>query len=382
MEKLLPHATVGELSQDSTNIEQIVAEEYRRLSQKVSLQYPGQDLKDAGVSVKVKAYCNTDQPADQDESICSNVQQSTPENPSKIEFEVTLTWDGDKEKCPEDQTSLFSIFGMDASASVDLSFICDCQCEKTLSLPDFIIEAEDKTSQKFTCNEGNYTTCGLCECPPNKTGNMCECDAKTDGDKDFYVNCINPDEPEENRKICSNWGTCSCGKCQCMKFGSSRTISGEYCQCDTDTCPKGDNGLPCGGPEHGIPQCDGTCECKPGWKMDSTGACDCSSDESTCYAPDQLGTVRIQVFLILILVGTFFRTKTKKMVKSFLVKASNPALDMVAAYVVNASAMSTAITMGSIQATTAKNLTPNATIKKTARSVFMRRLQIPRITTF
>ena len=27
---------------------------------------------------------------------------------------------------------------------------------------------------------------------------MCECDAKTEGDKDFYRNCIDPNEPEES----------------------------------------------------------------------------------------------------------------------------------------------------------------------------------------
>ena len=77
----------------------------------------------------------------------------------------------------------------------------------------------------------------------------------------------------------------------CSKFGAGRTIYGDYCQCDTDACQKGSNGLPCGGKEHGECKCDGTCECKEGWKGD---ACECSTDQSTCYKPEELG---IEVFL-------------------------------------------------------------------------------------
>ena len=124
-------------------------------------------------------------------------------------------------------------------------------------------EKEQKT-EEFTCNTGQYTTCGQCECPPDKIGNMCECQIDSEGDKDFYSNCTDPDAPEDQKKICSGWGQCQCGKCACQKFGAERTIYGEYCQCDTDLCPKGSNGMPCGGKEHGNCLCDGTCECAPG----------------------------------------------------------------------------------------------------------------------
>ena len=93
---------------------------------------------------------------------------------------------------------------------------------------------------------------------------MCECQIDSEGDKDFYSNCTDPDAPEDQKKICSGWGQCQCGKCACQKFGAERTIYGEYCQCDTDLCPKGSNGMPCGGKEHGNCLCDGTCECAPG----------------------------------------------------------------------------------------------------------------------
>lgn len=43
------------------------------------------------------------------------------------------------------------------------------------------------------------------------------------------------------------------------------------------------NNEECGGPEHGLCNCDGTCSCNDGW----TGEfCDCSTDNSTCQAPN------------------------------------------------------------------------------------------------
>ena len=59
-------------------------------------------------------------------------------------------------------------------------------------------------------------------------------------------------------------------------------------------CQKGSNGLPCGGKEHGECKCDGTCECKEGWKGD---ACECSTDQSTCYKPEELGITGFKFFV-------------------------------------------------------------------------------------
>ena len=54
LKKLLPHASVGELRRNSTNVEEIVTQEYKKLSQRVSLQYPP-TLKEKGIEVTVKA---------------------------------------------------------------------------------------------------------------------------------------------------------------------------------------------------------------------------------------------------------------------------------------------------------------------------------------
>ena len=77
----------------------------------------------------------------------------------------------------------------------------------------------------------------------------------------------------------------------CSKFGAGRTIYGDYCQCDTDACQKGSNGLPCGGKEQG--ECK--CECKEGWKRD---ACECSTDQSTCHKPEELGITGFKYFVL------------------------------------------------------------------------------------
>ena len=127
LQKLLPHATVGELSDDSKDVVEIVQKKYKELAQKVSLQYS--DLPDA-VSVKIVARCGGDEPQknQEEKGFCTEVQQS-----QTVQFDVELVWDGtdDGTPCPQSKTANFSIFGMDAWTSINLDFICDCDCQVT-----------------------------------------------------------------------------------------------------------------------------------------------------------------------------------------------------------------------------------------------------------
>ena len=128
LQKLLPHATVGELDDKSTEVINIVEEKYRLLSQKVSLKYS--ELPE-GISAKVTAKCNNveDQP-DAEKGICNGVKAN-----GAVQFEVELIWDENSEgECPSQTNVEFAIYGMDAKTKINLNFICDCQC-KAVEIP-------------------------------------------------------------------------------------------------------------------------------------------------------------------------------------------------------------------------------------------------------
>lgn len=80
---------------------------------------------------------------------------------------------------------------------------------------------------------------------------------------------------------CSGKGQCVCGVCECDKRNNpEEVISGKYCECDNFSCER-DQGLLCGGPEHGICEC-GHCNCKPGWMGED---CTCRASNDTCMPP-------------------------------------------------------------------------------------------------
>lgn len=80
--------------------------------------------------------------------------------------------------------------------------------------------------------------------------------------------------------ICSNKGSCMCGKCLCDdKTKDGLLIYGKHCECDDYSCPKDSNGLTCGGKGR---CCDKKCDCIDGWTGES---CECPMDESACVSP-------------------------------------------------------------------------------------------------
>ena len=84
---------------------------------------------------------------------------------------------------------------------VEVELICECECEK----------GGEANSPKCK-NLGTYK-CGICYCNPGRYGEICECDEQTQADdsKCKQANSTNPDV------VCSNAGSCVCGKCVCNK---------------------------------------------------------------------------------------------------------------------------------------------------------------------
>ncbi|KAJ8307663.1 hypothetical protein KUTeg_014785, partial [Tegillarca granosa] len=124
---------------------------------------------------------------------CENVKLG-----ESITFEVEI----ELKSCPPNSTQYntsidISPLGISEKTTVNLNYICQCDCEKpNVSVPD-----SPKCSSKGT------EVCGTC----------------------------NPD----TQAICSNQGLCSCGTCDCFTrtSTSAEKYSGQWCQCDDYSCP-------------------------------------------------------------------------------------------------------------------------------------------------
>uniref|UniRef100_A0ACB8FJV5 Uncharacterized protein n=1 Tax=Sphaerodactylus townsendi TaxID=933632 RepID=A0ACB8FJV5_9SAUR len=86
--------------------------------------------------------------------------------------------------------------------------------------------------------------------------------------------------------ICSNAGTCLCGRCKCDNLEGNGLIHGKYCECDDRECIDEETGEMCTG--HGKCYC-GNCYCEPGWHGDKCELqCDITPWEikKRCTSPD------------------------------------------------------------------------------------------------
>ena len=154
---------------------------------------------------------------------------------------------------------------MDAQTDVKMNFICDCDCK-------------DNKPDNIECQNGGDYNCGVCECADGYSGisrykkiyfykylivgNTCTC-VQAEITEETGT-CIQPGSSYGD-SLCSGKGKCDeCTKtCTCFDWGVNRTVTGDFCECDTDLCPKGPNGLPCAG--NGQCDCDtGECRCEEG----------------------------------------------------------------------------------------------------------------------
>ncbi|XP_067138618.1 integrin beta-PS-like [Centruroides vittatus] len=242
-------STVALLSHDSSNIVQLIQEQYNAITSTVKLTSNASDL----VNFTFFSSC----PGGGDK--CENVPPGT-----VVSFEMEVTLDS----CPPDrnlwnQTFLVSPVGVDEALIVDLTMMCECQCQTP----------ENREEESVLCSGEGTLECGSCLCPPGRAGKRCECDAK-DGSYRNDSACIG-----HNNVICSGRGICVCGQCMCeTRYDPNERIFGHFCECDNFSCNRYKNAI-CAG--HGICQC-GVCECFPGWTGDS---CQCEDSVNACFDP-------------------------------------------------------------------------------------------------
>jgi protocadherin alpha len=264
LSKLIEGSTVGELAEDSSNIVELVRDNYDKISGSVELKAEGAE--DVTVSFKSKCFGNESRPTAKCDGI--GIGQN-------VTFEVTVEVD----KCPEDpalRRKTFQIYpvGLTEKLTVNVDLQCECECEKD--------GPREPKSPK--CNGNGTLVCNACICDSGYYGRHCECDSRNLNTEDYDAACRRPN----STLICEGRGQCVCGECVCGKVAGKSELqySGKYCECNTYACPYY-NRMICGGPERGYCDCSGKCVCKEGY---SGEACSCKESNDTCIASDGVGT--------------------------------------------------------------------------------------------
>jgi integrin beta 1 len=238
------------LSNDSSNVVELVREEYSKISSSV-------ELKDNAASPIKITYSS---------SCLNNWRQTIETNKCdrlRVGDVVTFTAEFVVTSCPqnkEDWKQIVQIYpvGVNQSLIIDFEMICDCPCEHS-NHPQFEINSPK-------CRGFGTYKCGICECDKFHNGQFCEMAVTT--------RALEPNNHCKAHNLtlidCSGRGICVGGFCECDKrFNHDEVISGQYCQCDNFSCNR-ENGLLCSGPDHGTCSC-GVCQCYPGWSGDACG---------------------------------------------------------------------------------------------------------------
>lgn len=258
-------SSAGTLSNDSSNIVELVKAQYQAITSSI-------EMKDnAKLPVKITYYssCVGDGPPRQTNK-CSGLRVG-----SRVQFKARI----EVLKCPKDprewqQTIEIYPVGINEKVLIDLSMMCQCDCEKPGN--DGYIENARQCSY-----HGTYM-CGICKCAPDFFGRSCECNAENlSFHGDLKAGC-RPDNTTTT--LCNNRGDCICGKCECYpRENPEEIVSGDYCECDNFSCDRYDGKL-CSGPDHGECVC-GKCSCNSEWDMPGYTACECKASNETCITP-------------------------------------------------------------------------------------------------
>jgi integrin beta 1 len=251
-------STVGELANDSSNVVDLVKQNYRQISSTVEMKTEGAD----DVSVYFKTKCNGTEL--RDTAMCSGLGIG-----ANVSFEVSV----EVTKCPKDRTmwnKTFSIYpvGLTEKLKMNLDLICECECE--------LEQHEERFSEK--CNKSGTFECGACTCDSGRYGKQCECDGSNLDSEDYDLACRKTNTSD----VCESHGTCVCGSCDCSPItpgDSSKRYSGKFCGCDDYSCDYYDNQL-CGGNGRGRCECGG-CTCNQGY---NGTACECPISNEGCRA--------------------------------------------------------------------------------------------------
>ncbi|XP_058794533.1 integrin beta-PS [Phymastichus coffea] len=263
--KVIEGSYAAKLSDDSSNIVDLVRDQYNTISSSIQMK----DNASNYVDLTYYSSCLGDGPLVKTDK-CDGLKVG-----NKVEFTVEVRVPACPEKKEDwNQTFVIKPVGINETLTVNLEMICDCACERS-SLDNLGFELK---SEK--CGFNGDLSCGICSCYNGFFGKACECDTNNRGQTNINEFACRKDNT--STVDCSGRGSCECNMCACYEREDlEEVISGQFCECDNFSCDRNNKQL-CSGKDHGKCMC-GQCECNPGW---SGKACECSTDTSKCFVGD------------------------------------------------------------------------------------------------
>ncbi|XP_006876618.1 PREDICTED: integrin beta-2 [Chrysochloris asiatica] len=254
--EIIPKSAVGELSEDSSNVVQLIKNAYNKLSSRVFLDHS--TLPD-NLKVSYDSFCsNGISLLDQPRGDCDGVQINVP-----ITFQVKVT----AKECTQEQSFVIRPLGFTDTVTVRVLPQCECQCHNT------------RPNQNY-CSGKGIVECGICRCHLGFIGKSCECKTQGRSSQELEGSC----RKDNSSIVCSGLGDCICGECICHRVDDpKKQIYGRYCECDTFNCERYDGQI-CGGEDRGSCRC-GKCLCHAGFEG---SACQCRSSTHGCVNQQQI----------------------------------------------------------------------------------------------
>lgn len=248
--EIIPKSAVGELSEDSSNVVQLIKDAYSKLSSRVFLDHSA--LPDT-LKVTYDSFCsNGVSLMGQRRGDCDGVQINVP-----VTFQVKVT----ATECIQEQSFVIRALGFSDTVTVRVLPQCECQCH-------------DQSHERGLCGGKGSMECGVCRCDAGYIGKNCECQTQGRSSQELEGSC----RKDNSSIICSGLGDCICGQCVCHTSDDrNKKIFGRYCECNNMNCEHY-NSQVCGGPERGECSC-GQCHCHDNFEG---SACQCKKSTEGC----------------------------------------------------------------------------------------------------
>ncbi|KAG8505758.1 Integrin beta-2, partial [Galemys pyrenaicus] len=248
--EIIPKSAVGELSDDSSNVVQLIKNAYNQLSSRVFLDHINLP---SALRVTYDSFCSKGAPKlGQPRGDCDGVQINVP-----ITFQVKVT----ATECIQEQSFDIKALGFTDKVTVRVLPLCQCRCR-------------DTGRDRGLCSSRGAMECGVCRCDAGYIGKSCECQTQGRSSQELEGSC----RKDNNSVICSGLGDCVCGQCVCHASDvPNKEVYGQYCECDNFNCERYE-GEVCGGEKRGRCFC-GKCSCKEEYQG---SACQCEKSNNVC----------------------------------------------------------------------------------------------------
>ncbi|XP_055975401.1 integrin beta-2 [Sorex fumeus] len=257
--EIIPKSAVGELSQDSSNVVQLIKKAYNKLSSRVFLEHSNLP---STLKVTYDSFCSKGEPnVNQPRGDCDGVQINIP-----ITFQVKVT----ASECVSEQSFVIRALGFSDTVTVRVLPQCECSCP-------------DRSRDRHLCSNKGSLECGVCRCDEGYIGQSCECSTQGRSSQELEGRC----RKDNSSVVCSGLGDCVCGQCVCHASDiPDRQVYGQFCECDNFNCERF-KGQVCGGEGRGRCFC-GQCKCEPGFEG---SACQCFTSTVGCVDVGGSGAV-------------------------------------------------------------------------------------------